>query len=213
MSVLPFPLPLWEVWFWSTLSVPIPILIGSSPEKSESQQCTCNTGWVVFWVRWVTTGYGQRKGWPGDKRLRGHTKPSRVVWSSSSVVYYNNGLYSDSYTFWKITCDLHINGCRCNPVRSTGHLTYTRCISRCSWGVPGPDGGLRTVVRKKILHYHQLYVNHPDPISVFYTITVFHPFKVTYNRPHLSSRKGVVCFLSVGPGISYTFWVISFKNF
>ena len=31
-----FSLSLWEVWFWSTLGVPIPDLIGTS------QQCVCN---------------------------------------------------------------------------------------------------------------------------------------------------------------------------
>jgi hypothetical protein len=34
-----------------------------------------------------------------------------------------------------------------------------------------PDGDLRTVTRKKILHCHQLYTNRPDPI-VFLTIVV-----------------------------------------
>ncbi len=54
-------------------------------------------------------------------------------------------------------------------------LTHTRledhmCILPDSWhtrrsdGVPEPDGTLRTVTRKKILHYHQLYINRPDPI-------------------------------------------------
>jgi hypothetical protein len=43
----------------------------------------------------------------------------------------------------------------------TGQLTHTRR----SDGVPDPDGDLRTMVRKKILHYHQLYVNRSDPIT------------------------------------------------
>jgi hypothetical protein len=33
------------------------------------------------------------------------------------------------------------------------------------------DGALREVVRKKILHYHQLYINRPDPI-VFLPVVV-----------------------------------------
>ncbi len=52
-------------------------------------------------------------------------------------------------------------------VHSTGQLTHTRH----SDGVPVPDGALRTVVRKKILHYHRLYVNRPDPIA-FMTVVV-----------------------------------------
>jgi hypothetical protein len=30
--------------------------------------------------------------------------------------------------------------------------------------IPELDGVLREVTRKKILHYHQLYINRPDPI-------------------------------------------------
>ena len=36
---------------------------------------------------------------------------------------------------------------------------------RCSDGVPEPDGALREVVRKKILHYRQLYIDRPEPIA------------------------------------------------
>jgi hypothetical protein len=46
-------------------------------------------------------------------------------------------------------------------VHSTGQLTHTRH----SDGVPVPDGALRTVVRKKILHYRQLYIDRAEPIA------------------------------------------------
>jgi hypothetical protein len=46
-------------------------------------------------------------------------------------------------------------------VHSTGQLTHTRRLD----SAPEPDGALRAVVRKQILHYHQLYINHPDPIA------------------------------------------------
>ena len=42
-----------------------------------------------------------------------------------------------------------------------GHLTHTRC----SDGVPEPDGALKSVARTKIIHYRQLYLNRPDPIA------------------------------------------------
>ena len=42
-----------------------------------------------------------------------------------------------------------------------GQLTNTRR----SDGAPEPDSTLRVVVRKKILHYYQLYINRPDPIT------------------------------------------------
>jgi hypothetical protein len=32
-------------------------------------------------------------------------------------------------------------------------------------GAPEPDGVIKVVARKKIIHYRQLYVDHPDPIA------------------------------------------------
>jgi hypothetical protein len=32
-------------------------------------------------------------------------------------------------------------------------------------GTPEPSGVIKTVVRKKIINYRQLYVDHPDPIT------------------------------------------------
>jgi hypothetical protein len=32
-------------------------------------------------------------------------------------------------------------------------------------GAPEPDGALRAVARKWILHYRQLYIDHPEPIA------------------------------------------------
>jgi hypothetical protein len=37
--------------------------------------------------------------------------------------------------------------------------------TRCSDGAPEPDGVLKTVTRSKIIHYRQLYLNRPDPIT------------------------------------------------
>jgi hypothetical protein len=48
-----------------------------------------------------------------------------------------------------------------------GQLTNTRR----SDGAPEPDGDVKTVARKKIIHYRQLYVDRPDPI-VFMTVAV-----------------------------------------
>ena len=45
-------------------------------------------------------------------------------------------------------------------VHTTGQLTNTRRLD----GSPELDGTLREVVRKKSLHYLQLYINRPDPI-------------------------------------------------
>jgi hypothetical protein len=32
-------------------------------------------------------------------------------------------------------------------------------------GAPEPDGVIKVVVRKKIIHYHQLYNDRPEPIA------------------------------------------------
>ena len=52
-------------------------------------------------------------------------------------------------------------------VHSIGQLTNTRR----SDGAPEPDGALRAVARKEILHYRQLYLDRPEPMS-FMTVTV-----------------------------------------
>ena len=46
-------------------------------------------------------------------------------------------------------------------MHSLGQLTHTRCSN----GAPEPDGALRAVARKKILHCRQLYVDRPEPIA------------------------------------------------
>jgi hypothetical protein len=46
-------------------------------------------------------------------------------------------------------------------VHPIGHLTHTRRLD----GDHEPDRALNAVVRVKILHYRQLYLNRPDPIA------------------------------------------------
>ena len=43
----------------------------------------------------------------------------------------------------------------------TGHLTNIRRLD----GTPEPDGVLKVVDRKKIIHYRQLYIDRPEPIA------------------------------------------------
>ncbi len=52
-------------------------------------------------------------------------------------------------------------------VHRSGQLTNIRR----SDGVPEPDGTLKVVVRKKIIHYRQLYLDRPEPI-VFMPVAV-----------------------------------------
>ncbi len=51
-------------------------------------------------------------------------------------------------------------------MHTTGQLTNTRRSDE----TPELDGPLREVDRKKILHYRQLYINHPDPIAFLPTV-------------------------------------------
>ena len=46
-------------------------------------------------------------------------------------------------------------------VHPIGQLTNIRR----SDGSPEPDGDLKVVDRKKIIHYLQLYIHHPEPIA------------------------------------------------
>jgi len=48
-------------------------------------------------------------------------------------------------------------------VHPIGQLTNIRRSS--SDGAPEPDGTLKVVARKKIIHYYQLYIHHPEPID------------------------------------------------
>ena len=73
---------------------------------------------------------------------------------------------------------------------SLGQLTHTRR----SDGEPETDGALRTVTRKKILHFRQLYINRPEPIAfmpvavdttVFMTILVAYFFCTLTGNLHL----------------------------
>jgi hypothetical protein len=55
--------------------------------------------------------------------------------------------------------------------RSHLNLNGQLTIIRRSDGAPEPDGVIKVVVRKKIIHYHQLYSDRPDPI-VFMPVEV-----------------------------------------
>ncbi len=46
-------------------------------------------------------------------------------------------------------------------VHPSGQLTNIRR----SDGAPEPDGALKVVTRKKIIHYRQVYLDHPEPIA------------------------------------------------
>jgi hypothetical protein len=56
-------------------------------------------------------------------------------------------------------------------VRSLLNLNGQLTNTRRSDGSPEPDGVIKVVARKKIIHYRQLYIDHPEPIT-FMTVPV-----------------------------------------
>jgi hypothetical protein len=62
---------------------------------------------------------------------------------------------------------------------SLGQLTHTRRTD----GAPEPEGVLRTVVRAKIHHYRQLYINRPEPIA-FMPVAVDTVGRIYEDRPY-----------------------------
>jgi hypothetical protein len=145
-----FPLSLWEVWFCSTIGVPIPTLIGPS------QQCACNS--------FHYDSFGDHL-----QTCKVNSEDSQVYdW----VVYHFGGIFGSMghrVQIHKITPavgkerdDLEIKDYVVlqKPQEQVDLLPNTRR----SDVAPEFDGALREVARKKILHYRQLYINRPDPI-------------------------------------------------
>ena len=56
-----------------------------------------------------------------------------------------------------------------SSVHPIGQFTHTNR----SDGAPEPDGALKTVTRTKIIHYRQLYLNRPDPITLLCDLLSF----------------------------------------
>ena len=54
---------------------------------------------------------------------------------------------------------------RCKSHDFARNVYLKRLARRRSDGAPEPDGALKVVARKKIIHYHQLYLDHPEPIA------------------------------------------------
>jgi hypothetical protein len=173
-----FPLSLWEVWFCSTLGVPIPTLIGPS------QQCDCNAfhydsfgdhlqtcqitsvvsqvhDWVVYRLGVILSSVDYRvkihKITPDTGKERGDLD------IKDYVVLKTPQEQSDRLPPPRtLIMDFTLTHTRFgrSHVHSTGHLTHTRR----SDDAPDPDGAIRAVTKKKILHYRQLYSNRSDPI-------------------------------------------------
>ncbi len=70
-------------------------------------------------------------------------------------------LSSHRYSYISLVFKLSLSRFIINVVFQRGQLT----IIRRSDGAPEPDGALKVVSRKKIIHYRQLYIDRPEPIA------------------------------------------------
>ena len=61
---------------------------------------------------------------------------------------------------------------------------------RSSDGVPEPDGVMKVVVRKKIIRYHQLYIDRPDPIA-FMSVAVDTSGRI-YDLANIKGSVGLI---------------------
>jgi hypothetical protein len=168
----------------STIGVPMPALIGPS------QQCACNSfqhdsfgdhlqtckvksttsqahDWVVYRLGGIFGSVGHRvkihKITPATGKERGELEIKDYVVLQKSQEQVDR-LPPPRTLILDFTLTYTRYGS--SHVHSTGQLTNTRR----SVGAPELDGALREVARKKILHYHQLYINRPDPISFLPTV-------------------------------------------
>ncbi len=128
--------------------------------KSSPRLHRCTTGWCTVWetfsVRWVTelrfTRLRRLRVRNGDLEIKEY-----VVLQKPQEQAYRLPPPRTLILDFTLTHTRYDS----SHVHTTGHLTNTRR----SDDTPELDGVLREVVRKKILHYRQLYINRPDPIS------------------------------------------------
>ncbi len=71
-------------------------------------------------------------------------------------------------------------------VRSLLNLNGQLTNTRSSDGVPEPDGVIKVVARKKIIHYHQLYIDRPEPIAFMPVVGYVcgHGYQVIWGKLH-----------------------------
>ena len=174
-----FPIPLLEVWFCSTLGVPILALI------APSQRCSCNAfhydafgdhlqtcqvksaasqvhDWVVYRLGGILGSEGHKvkihKITPAKGKERGdlEIKDYSVLQKPQEQT---DRLPPPSPLILDFTMT-HTRYGR-SHVHPIGQLTNIRR----SDGAPEPDRALKVVARKKIIYYRQLYIDRPEPIA------------------------------------------------
>ncbi len=148
-----FPLSLWEVWFCFTLGMPISALIGPS------QRCACNAFHHDSFIDHLQTcrvksAASQAHGW--------------VVHRLGVIL----GSVGHRVKIHKITPATGKEG---GDLETTWFYKNLKNML-IAYDAPELDGALREVTRKKILHYHKLYINHPDPIAFITPTLIYKSF-------------------------------------
>jgi hypothetical protein len=108
--------------------------------------------WVVYWLGVLLGSVGHRV------KIHKITPVNGDLEIKDSVVLQNLPPPRTLILDFTMT---HIRFGRSN-LHPNRQLTHTRS----SDGAPDPDGALKTVVRVKIRHYRQLYLNRPDTIVI-----------------------------------------------
>eukprot|EP00001_Collodictyon_triciliatum_P160539 28208_3 len=168
-----FPLSLWEVWFCSTLGVPIPELL------RPAQRCACN----AFHYDAFGDHFRLAK---LSRRLTGSLGVYRLGGILGSVGHKVK-IHKITPATGKERGDLEIKDYVVlqKPQEQADRLPPPRTLILISLlihimedhtcivvdnqialgGAPELDGALKVVARKKIIHYRQLYLDRPEPIA------------------------------------------------
>jgi hypothetical protein len=169
----------WESFFFSSLGVPTPSLLGPAQQCASNAFSydtfgdhlqTCETksaasqvhDWVVYKLGALLGSVGHRvkihKITPATGKERGDIEIKDYVVLQKPQSQDNR--LPPPRTLIMVNTMTHIRFGR-SHLHRMGQLTNTRR----SVGAPDPDGSLKEVARIKIRHYWNVYLNRPDPIA------------------------------------------------
>ncbi len=122
---------------------------------TEVQEVNCSVCFGFRSKRWPNNG--------ADGRVQGRGAQITVPTSYSIFQQRDHGRSELSFRLCISTLDFTLTHPHYDRslLNLNGQLTNTRR----SDGAPEPDGVIKVVVRKKIIHHRQLYVDRPDPIA------------------------------------------------
>ena len=168
-----------SLFFYSSLGVPTPVLLGPA------QQCVCNAfSYEIFGDHsqtcqtksadsqvhdWVVYKLGSLLGSVGHRvklhKITPTTGKERGDIEIKDYVVMQKPQTQDNRLPPPRTLKLDYTMTHIRFGRSHLHLMTQLTNTRCSDGAPERDGTLKEVARIKIRHYRNVYLNHPDPID------------------------------------------------